>query len=112
MAGRERNMGYWAAAVWVAAAAGGAAAAGHWFGKGEKIDRGLVFFYWKLSYRRRFIRTLWLLPSLPLVIVLVQAVFQDWLFTAVISVELLGLWAAQAVVNYRKWKKTEGELQK
>ena len=112
MIGKERNMGYWVAAVWVAAAAGGAAAAGHWFGKGEKIARGLVFIYWKLSYRRRFIRTLWLLPLLPPVIVLVQAVFQDWLFTAVISVELLGLWAAQAVVNYRKWKKTEGELQK
>ena len=41
---KERNMGYWVSAVWVAAVAGGAAAAGHWFGKGEKIDRGLVFF--------------------------------------------------------------------
>ena len=76
------------------------------------LQYGWLLRQWEVLLSDTGIRTLWLLPSLPLVIVLVQAVFQDWLFTAVISVELLGLWAAQAVVNYRKWKKTEGELQK
>ena len=76
------------------------------------LQYGWLLRQWEVLLSDTGIQTLWLLPSLPLVIVLVQAVFQDWLFTAVISVELLGLWAAQAVVNYRKWKKTEGELQK
>ena len=28
----------------------------------EKIDKGFELDYWKLSYRRKFIRTLWLIP--------------------------------------------------
>ncbi len=28
----------------------------------EKIDTGIELCYWKLSYRRKFIRTLWMIP--------------------------------------------------
>lgn len=28
----------------------------------EKVDKGIMVCYWKLSYRRKFIRTLWMDP--------------------------------------------------
>ena len=28
----------------------------------EKVDKGIMVCYWKLSYRRKFIRTLWMIP--------------------------------------------------
>ena len=30
--------------------------------KHEKVDKGIELCYWKLSYRRKFIRTLWMIP--------------------------------------------------
>lgn len=37
--------------------------------KKEKIDKGFELSYYNLSYRRRFIRTLWMIPFAILVIV-------------------------------------------
>lgn len=28
----------------------------------NKVDKGFEVLYWRLSYRRKFIRTLWLMP--------------------------------------------------
>ena len=28
----------------------------------EKVDKGIQFCYWKLSYRRKLIRTIWMIP--------------------------------------------------
>ena len=28
----------------------------------QKVDKGIELCYWKLSYRRKFIRTLWIIP--------------------------------------------------
>lgn len=29
----------------------------------DKVDKGFELIYWKLSYRRKFIRTLWLVRN-------------------------------------------------
>ena len=53
-------------------------------GEKEKIDKGFSFSYWRLSYRRKFIRTLWFIPLAVLVI--------------------LAVILTQAIYNYKKWK--------
>lgn len=32
------------------------------WGMSEKVDKGIMMWYGKLSYRRKFIRTLWIIP--------------------------------------------------
>ena len=34
----------------------------------QKVDKGIELCYWKLSYRRKFIRTLWIIPFEVIVI--------------------------------------------
>ena len=73
------------------------------FHREEKIDQGFVFFFWKLSSRRKFIRTLWLLPLFFTALILVQITFDDPLFTAVIGSEILLVFIVQ-LAYYVKWK--------
>ncbi len=80
---------------------------GRLYGKSEKVDKGFAFCYWKLSYRRKFIRTLWLIPSLFLAIGLIQFSFESWLFTGIMGILLGVVWTIQAVYNYKKWKAEE-----
>jgi len=43
------------------------------------VDRGPCFSYWRLSYRRKFLRTCWTAPVLLLLLALLHAVgFFDW----------------------------------
>ena len=70
----------------------------------EKIDQGFVFFFWKLSSRRKLIRTLWLLPLLLTALILVQITFEDHLFTAAIGSEILLVFIVQLAYYYVKWK--------
>lgn len=74
------------------------------FHREEKIDQGFVFFFWKLSSRRKFIRTLWLLPLFLTALILVQITFEDHLFTAVIGSEILLVFIVQLAYYYVKWK--------
>lgn len=77
------------------------------FGNGEKIDRGLVFCFWNLSYRRKFIRTLWLLPILVIVIFYLYITFKSYLLTGIIGVILSIIFIFQVVYYYKKWKVEE-----
>lgn len=70
----------------------------------EKVDRGIELCYWKLSYRRKFIRTLWLIPVDIIVIVEFYKMFQSYTFTGIIVVMLFASIFIQAIYNYRKWK--------
>ena len=70
----------------------------------REIDQGFVFFFWKLSSRRKFIRTLWLLPLFLTALILVQITFEDHLFTAVIGSEILLIFIVQLAYYYVKWK--------
>jgi hypothetical protein len=73
----------------------------------QGIDQGFELLYWKLSHRRKLIRTLWITPLMLLPFFLPpdqellgvprQGFF--WIFVAVLI--------SQAVYNYRKWKKQE-----
>lgn len=72
--------------------------------KKELVDKGFELCYYNLSYRRRFIRTLWLIPweilllcfmhwrKVPLFIIAALAIF----FTVATFI--------QALHNYKKWK--------
>lgn len=68
------------------------------------VDKGFELRYHKLSYRRRFIRTLWLIPWIILILIWLY-----WLDTpAYILVPMAVGFAVveyiQASVNYKKWK--------
>lgn len=70
----------------------------------EKVDKGIELFYWKLSYRRKFIRTIWMLPIFAILIILRHITFQSSVQTFAIVVLIFILLLAQAVYNYKKWK--------
>ncbi|MDO4171050.1 MAG: hypothetical protein Q4D45_14350 [Lachnospiraceae bacterium] len=70
----------------------------------EKIDESFVFCFWKLSYRRKFIRTLWMLPFLIIVIFYIHITFKSYLFTGIIGAILSTIFILQAVYYYKKWK--------
>ena len=72
--------------------------------KNRKVDKGFELNYYNLSYRRKFIRTLWMIPWLILAICgmcLVKAPIFIIIPVAVILVIILFI---QAVHNYKKWK--------
>lgn len=75
-------------------------------GKG-KVDKGFEFIYFKLTYRRKMIRTF---TSLPITIIglLIIYYFSNWslefYLTFVLFVLLTVL--AQFVYNFKKWKET------
>lgn len=79
---------------------------------GEKVDKGFEFLYVKLSWRRKFIRTLWMLPIsiLCLLGLWAQAARFESVYLALIITPLItGVWIWQAVHTYRKWKAGEQE---
>ena len=74
----------------------------------EKEDKGSVFFYYKLSYRRKFIRTLWTFPVvvISLVVIYIFAGLNSN-ETLIISISFLIIFLIQLFYNYLKWKKYE-----
>lgn len=76
----------------------------------EKKDKGFVMNYYKLSYRRRFIRALWGIPMIFIVYIIMYR-FSD--LTAneyiIIGVIFLLLISWDIVSTYTKWKKNEEE---
>lgn len=73
----------------------------------EKVDKGITLCYWKLSYRRKFIRTLWMIPISIVVIFCFHSTFQSNLWICLVTAMLAILLLIQAVYNYRKWKNKE-----
>lgn len=72
--------------------------------KKEKVDKGFELIYYNLSYRRRFIRTLWMIPWSILALC-----WMHWLGLQTDTVLLLaGVFTIvnliQARHNYKKWK--------
>ena len=74
------------------------------WGMGEKVDKGIAFCYWKLSYRRKFIRTLWMIPIAIVIIFYFHTTFQSFLQTCLVATLLAIMLLIQAIYNYRKWK--------
>jgi len=71
--------------------------------KKEKVDKGFELFYYNLSYRRRFIRTIWMIPFAILTIVLS---YSKYPLTAMIyiTISIIIVFYAQLRDNYRKMK--------
>ena len=76
---------------------------GHPTRRPRGVDEGFELSYAALSYRRKFYRTLWLLPLTPI------ALFVNWLGLPGIFwfVVALAVFVAQAAHNYTKWKSEE-----
>ena len=71
----------------------------------NKVDKDFELCYWKLSYRRKFIRTLWVLA-----IVILMSPFlisKDRTATATV---LIILTLVQLIYNYLKWQKDKIDL--
>lgn len=77
----------------------------------EKKDKGFVIVYHKLSYRRRFIRTLWLIPFVSLLYLTMY-----WIGdltsneNITIGVILLFLLLLDILYNFTKWKNSEKQV--
>jgi hypothetical protein len=71
------------------------------------IDQGYCINYWRLSYRRRFIRDLWITPVAFVLIALLfwwlDAGFPSarwyWMAAAIVIIGVVS-----AVYNYQKWQ--------
>ena len=74
-------------------------------------DHGFELVYWKLSYRRKFIRTLWVSPIILFPFLLPP----DYSFFGVPREGLFGIFLVvllvQAWYTYGKWKKEERRLE-
>jgi len=76
------------------------------YDKNNKIDKGFVWSYWKLSYRRKFIRTLWVIPLLiVLIILLITGFNQHSIISIILSVIAILSFPAQLIYNYIRWKR-------
>ena len=73
----------------------------------EKVDKGISVCCWKLSYRRKFIRTLWLIPIGIFVIFCFYIKLQSAIWTSLVAVAFAIMLLVQAIYNYKKWKKEE-----
>ena len=72
-----------------------------------KVDKGFEFFYFNLSYRRKFIRTLWLSPLAIFSVYYVYVKMQSFKIAAVVGLVLIIIDAVQLWYNYHKWKNEE-----
>ncbi len=75
----------------------------------KKIDKGFELLYAKLSYRRRFIRTLWLIPWAILALWLLKWVGVPTVGIVIVGIILFVVGFIQAFYNYRKWKEEQRE---
>lgn len=76
----------------------------------EKVDKGFELVYFKLSYRRKLIRTFIILPAL-IGAYLVLYFLKEWSLAMKVIIGLLFilLIAVQLVYNFMMWKRTEAE---
>jgi len=76
----------------------------------EKIDIGFELVYWNLSYRRKFIRSLWITPFLIFVIILGWVTWESALVAAIFTILGLGILITQVIYNYKRWKDTDNNV--
>lgn len=76
----------------------------------EKKDKGFELIYFKLSYRQKFIRTLWLIPWIVVASILFYWRFSLVLATSIVFGIMVITCSGQAVYNYKKWKEEERKI--
>lgn len=72
-----------------------------------RVDKGFEFIYWKLSYRRKFIRTLWMTPLGVLLIALLSLSNRTILFKITGIAIIFSTYLIQLVYNYKQYKMKE-----
>lgn len=75
----------------------------------DKVDKGFALNYWRLSYRRKFIRTLWMTPVCICIIVLLW-IKSSTTYAMIWTVIIVLLEIIQLVFTFYKWK-SEQHLQ-
>ncbi len=60
--------------------------------------------YWKLSYRQKFIRTLWTSPFIAVIIYVLSKSFDTTEETIILSSLLVIVYITQLIYTYIKWK--------
>lgn len=73
----------------------------------KKVDKGFQLIYWKLSYRRRFIRNLWTIPIMIIAIGLIVWRGNGVFIGKIMPLILITLSIVETTYNYLKWKKVE-----
>ncbi|WP_164670116.1 hypothetical protein [Virgibacillus doumboii] len=74
----------------------------------EKVDKGFVWNYYRLTYRRKMIRTLWGLPFMILFFLLIY-----WFVSLnpgelkFVGMILVFYFLLELTYNYEKWKENE-----
>lgn len=76
----------------------------------EKVDRGTELCYWKLSYRRKLIRTIWMIPFDSLALLLFYKTFHSVILTWIAGGWMFLLLFIQLVYNYKKWEREKKDL--
>lgn len=74
---------------------------------GNKVDKGFEIIYWNLSYRRKFIRTLWMTPFCVVPIIFVWTTGDRIIINRVIPSVIIIIYFIQLLYTYLKWKKEE-----
>jgi len=74
----------------------------------DKVDKGFKINYFKLSYRRKMIRSLTILPILILATIVIYY-YTEWSMTTniLVGLAILILFLVQLIYNFYMWKKNE-----
>ena len=72
--------------------------------KQQNIDKGFEFSYWKLSYRRKFIRTLWMIPFAIVAVIILFSTNIEYIFALLTTMLLIVVFVIQLVYTYKKYK--------
>ena len=75
--------------------------------KNEKVDKGFELVYWNLSYRRKFIRSLWISPICILFVYLCTNLFEEKIIGLFISVSIILIAIIQIIYTFYKWQSEE-----
>lgn len=73
----------------------------------EKVDKGFELVYYKLSNRRKFIRTLWMFPWAVLAVWLIYARGFPLILVILVGIIIAVTFTMQACYTYRKWKEED-----
>ncbi|GAA0117423.1 hypothetical protein [Clostridium senegalense] len=73
----------------------------------NKTDKGFELLYYKLSYRRKFLRTLWMTPFLIVCLAIIWLANDNIILDTIFTIFCVSIYLLQLVFTYFKWKKDE-----
>ena len=70
--------------------------------KKYKADKGFELIYWNLSYRRKFIRTLWMTPFFVIILAFTWFICDNFITNIILTILLVAILLIQLIYNYSK----------